>query len=80
MKNGLRPRCVFLIALLPALTGCPNPVTRELALRVKDRVSPRITITSLANHPFLFLMQDNLTGSILFMGGFAEPEFEHKGR
>jgi serine protease inhibitor len=80
MKNGLGPQCGFLIALLPALTGRANAVTRELALRVKERVSPRITITSLANHPFLFLMQDNLTGSILFMGWFAEPAFEHKGR
>jgi serine protease inhibitor len=80
MKNGLGPRCGFLIAIIPALTGCANAVTRELALRVKGRVSPRITITSLAKHPFLFLMQDNLTGSIPFMAGFTEPAFEHKGR
>ena len=46
--------------------------TAGTAVVMKRKGGPRIPEFR-ANHPFLFLIRDNHTGSILFMGRVADP-------
>lgn len=45
------------------------------AVVMKERSAPRYPRFN-ANHPFLFLIRDNATGSILFMGRIVDPRSE----
>ena len=44
--------------------------------RVKVKSAPPRPVLFRADHPFLFLIRDNLTGSILFMGRVSNPSME----
>jgi len=43
---------------------------------MKEKSAPEEPIIFRADHPFLFLIRDNLTGSILFMGRVSNPSME----
>jgi serpin B len=44
------------------------------AVVMKSRSLPTPSIVFQANHPFVFLIQDKYTGTVLFLGRFATPE------
>jgi serpin B len=44
------------------------------AVMMKSRSLPTPPIVFQANHPFVFLIQDKYTGTVLFLGRFATPE------
>lgn len=45
-------------------------------VRMKEKSAPPPPIIFRADHPFLFLIRDNLTGSVLFMGRVSNPSIE----
>jgi serine protease inhibitor len=44
------------------------------AVVMKSRSLPTPPIVFQSNHPFVFLIQDKYTGTVLFLGRFATPE------
>ncbi len=72
MRNSLGLQCILLVALLPAMTGCPNPLTREIMHQVKDKTGPVVTITSPLEGTFCSRMVI-VTGRAEDSSGSGEP-------
>jgi serpin B len=48
-------------------------VVMGMATAMQSRTAPPPPIYFTADHPFLFLIRDNISGAILFMGRITDP-------
>ena len=51
----------------------PAAAATAVAMRAKAVMAPPLTIFR-ADHPFLFVIQDDPSGAILFMGRLTQPD------
>ena len=70
--NG-QPKDLFIGAVLHKAFVDVNEEGTEAAAATAVRVATGIPPIFRADHPFLFLIKDNKTGSILFMGRLLDP-------
>ena len=54
--------------------GTEAAAATAVMVRLTSAAKPREPVVFKADHPFLFLIRDKLTGAVLFMGRLIEPE------
>ncbi|HWO00771.1 MAG TPA: serpin family protein [Blastocatellia bacterium] len=53
--------------------GTEAAAVTSTEIRVTSAVQPRKTFTMVVNRPFFFVIRDNKTGSVLFLGSIVDP-------